>query len=37
VVIGSRIIQELETTPPAQAAQAVQNFLSGVRVALDSK
>jgi tryptophan synthase alpha chain len=35
VVIGSRIIQELETTPPAQAAQAVQNFMAGIRQALD--
>ena len=35
VVIGSRIIQELENTPSAQAAQAVQAFLTGIRSALD--
>ena len=35
VVIGSRIIQELENTPPEQAVAAVQNFISGIRKALD--
>jgi tryptophan synthase alpha chain len=35
VVIGSRIIQELEITPPAQAAGAVEAFLRGIRSALD--
>ena len=35
VVIGSRIIQELENTPREQAAQAVQAFLAGIRSALD--
>ncbi|MEA5098619.1 MAG: tryptophan synthase subunit alpha [Burkholderiaceae bacterium] len=35
VVIGSRIIQELENTPQDQAAAAVQKFLSGIRKALD--
>jgi tryptophan synthase alpha chain len=35
VVIGSRIIQELETTPPEQAVAAVTSFISGVRRALD--
>lgn len=35
VVIGSRIIQELESTPPDQCAQAVQTFISGIRQALD--
>jgi len=36
VVIGSRIIQELENTPREQAAQAVQSFLAGIRHALDA-
>ena len=35
VVIGSRIIQELENTPRENAVQAVQNFISGIRKALD--
>ena len=35
VVIGSRIIQELENTPREQAAAAVQAFISGIRDALD--
>ena len=35
VVIGSRIIQELENTPQDKAAAAVQEFLSGIRKALD--
>lgn len=35
VVIGSRIIQELENTPRDQAVQAVQAFLAGIRSALD--
>lgn len=35
VVIGSRIIQELENTPKEQAVQAVQSFLSGIRAAID--
>ena len=35
VVIGSRIIQQLESTPPDKAAAAVQDFLSGIRKALD--
>lgn len=37
VVIGSRIIQELENSPREQAASAVQTFVSGIRHALDSK
>ena len=37
VVIGSRIIQELENTPKAQATQAVQAFVASIRAALDSK
>ena len=35
VVIGSRIIQELENTPMDQGVDAVQAFISGVRQALD--
>ena len=35
VVIGSRIIQELETTPHDQACAAVQSFMAGIRSALD--
>lgn len=35
VVIGSRIIQELENTPREQAVQAVQSFVAGIRKALD--
>lgn len=36
VVIGSRIIQELENTPQERAVEAVQAFLSGIRKALDT-
>lgn len=36
VVIGSRIIQELENTPPGQAAQAVQAFVADIRKAMDA-
>jgi tryptophan synthase alpha chain len=35
VVIGSRIIQELENTPRERAVEAVQAFLAGIRKALD--
>lgn len=35
VVIGSRIIQELENTPREQAVAAVQAFIAGIRKALD--
>ena len=35
VVIGSRIIQELENTPKAKAVAAVSDFLSGIRAAID--
>jgi tryptophan synthase alpha chain len=35
VVIGSRIIQELENTPRDKAVEAVQAFVSGIRKALD--
>ncbi|MGI4938446.1 MAG: tryptophan synthase subunit alpha, partial [Janthinobacterium lividum] len=35
VVIGSRIIAELEATPREQAVEAVQRFVGGIRQALD--
>ncbi|GGC04586.1 tryptophan synthase alpha chain [Oxalicibacterium flavum] len=35
VVIGSRIIQELENTPPERATEAVRSFIAGIRQALD--
>lgn len=35
VVIGSRIIQEMENVPREQAVQAAQQFLTGIRRALD--
>jgi tryptophan synthase alpha chain len=35
VVIGSRIIQELENTPQEKAVAAVQTFIEGIRVAMD--
>jgi len=35
VVIGSRIIQELENTPREHAVAAVQSFITGIRTALD--
>jgi tryptophan synthase alpha chain len=35
VVIGSRIIQEIEVTPKEQACAAVQTFVRGIRSALD--
>jgi tryptophan synthase alpha chain len=37
VVIGSRIIQELENTPKEGAVAAVQAFVTGIRSALDSE
>ncbi|WP_026075888.1 tryptophan synthase subunit alpha [Noviherbaspirillum massiliense] len=36
VVIGSRIIQELENTPRERAVQAVREFIAGIRKALDA-
>ncbi|MFZ6801997.1 tryptophan synthase subunit alpha [Undibacterium sp. Di24W] len=36
VVIGSRIIQELENTPRGKAVAAVQSFITGIRSALDN-
>ena len=35
VVIGSRIIQELENTPRENAVAAIQSFVKGIRQALD--
>ena len=35
VVIGSRIIQELENTPRENAVQAVREFIAGIRAGLD--
>ena len=35
VVIGSRIIQELENTPQENAVQAVREFIAGIRAGLD--
>jgi tryptophan synthase alpha chain len=35
VVIGSRIIQELEATPHGQSVSAVREFIKGIRRALD--
>jgi tryptophan synthase alpha chain len=37
VVIGSRIIQEIENGPPAAAAERAAAWLSGIRNALDAK
>jgi tryptophan synthase alpha chain len=36
VVIGSRIIQEIETAGKEGAVAAVQTFVSGIRTALDA-
>ena len=36
VVIGSRIIQEIEATPKDQVVHAVQTFVAGIRTALDA-
>ena len=37
VVIGSRIIQEIEAAPKEQAVAAVQAFVTGIRTALDTR
>jgi tryptophan synthase alpha chain len=37
VVIGSRIIEEIESGPAAQAPQRVRTFLSAVRAAMDAQ
>ena len=36
VVIGSRIIQEIESNPRDAAAEAVESFVAGIRAALDA-
>jgi len=36
VVIGSRIIQEIESSPRDAAATAVERFVAGIRAALDA-
>ncbi|MFL6657787.1 MAG: tryptophan synthase subunit alpha [Massilia sp.] len=36
VVIGSRIIQEIEASPKEHAVEAVRKFVAGIRVALDA-
>jgi len=36
VVIGSRIIQEIETGPPHSAAQRAAAWLATIRTAIDS-
>ena len=36
VVIGSRIIQEIEQAPPTEVVVAVKKFVAGIRTALDS-
>ena len=37
VVIGSRIIEEIENSPRDQAAQRITAFMAGIRAALDRK
>ncbi|MDR1853741.1 MAG: tryptophan synthase subunit alpha [Azoarcus sp.] len=37
VVIGSRIIEEIEASPRAQILNNVENFVRGIRVALDEQ
>ena len=37
VVIGSRIIQEIEATPKEHVLEAVQTFVAGIRSALDAQ
>jgi tryptophan synthase alpha chain len=37
VVIGSRIIQEIESSPPEQAVEAVRTFTASIRTALDGR
>jgi len=36
VVIGSRIIQEIENAPEGGAVAAVHSFVAGIRSALDA-
>ena len=35
VVIGSRVIQEIENSPREEATERVRSFLAGIRIALD--
>jgi tryptophan synthase alpha chain len=35
VVIGSRLVQEIETSPPGEVNARVQAFMQGVRAAMD--
>ena len=37
VVIGSRIIQEIEVTPKEEVVEAVRSFVAGIRSALDER
>ena len=37
VVIGSRIIEEIEQSPPGEAAARAGHWLAGIRHALDAK
>jgi tryptophan synthase alpha chain len=36
VVIGSRIIEEIENAPPGEAVARVREFVSGIRAAMDA-
>jgi hypothetical protein len=35
-VIGSRIIEEMESVPVERAAQAAERFVAGIRSAIDN-
>jgi tryptophan synthase alpha chain len=37
VIVGSRLVQEIENAPPASVTESVTAFLSGVRAAMDSR
>ena len=37
VVIGSRIIEEIENAPPGEAPQRVQKLLASIRAAMDAR
>jgi tryptophan synthase alpha chain len=36
VVIGSRIIEEMEAVPSERAAHAAEQFVAGIRIAIDN-
>ena len=36
IIIGSRIIQELEATSPERAVEAIERFVGGIRAAIDA-